>query len=272
MPTNINICAIAHITHTATLHTARMYKTSYIFIIGLLSIWITPAYSASQPVESPQANNIHISVMSSSKQKKQRFFALMKPIIMAENSNIRQQRQRILAMQNNKSLNPDHIATLQQLAKQYRIPYQTPPNEQFWQALLSRVDIIPVELALVQAANESGWGTSRFAREGNNYFGQWCYRQDCGIVPRQRSTGATHEVRRFKHAAESVRAYMHNINTSSAYTQLRAMRRDLRERNIPRHAEVLANGLKLYSERGMAYVKTLQSMIRSNRELIAQVN
>jgi len=239
-----------------------MYKFYPITIIVLLSVLITPAYAASS----------QIPATSSVQQKKQHFFAFMKPIIVAENSAILQQRKHILSMRKNKHLNDDQITTLQQLGKHYRIPYSTPFNEQFWQALLNRVDIIPFELALVQAANESAWGTSRFARDGNNYFGQWCSRKGCGIVPRQRSAGASHEVRRFKHAAESVHAYMKNINTSRAYTQFRKIRSDLRKQNSPLHPDMLANGLKHYSERGMAYVTTLQAMIRSNRDLMARSN
>jgi Bax protein len=122
----------------------------------------------------------------------------------------------------------------------------------------------------VQAANESAWGRSRFARQGNNYFGQWCYRKGCGIVPARRVPGATHEVRRFASVAESVRAYMNNINRSSAYADFRNIRRSLRVQSKPLDAERLAYGLKSYSERGMAYVHVIRSMIRSNRVLISR--
>ncbi len=204
--------------------------------------------------------------------KKKLFFAFMKPIVMNENNKITQQRQNIIALKAKDHLSDNDIAALQSLVTMYGLRLPTSPDDKFWESLLNRVDIIPVELALVQAANESAWGRSHFARDGNNYFGQWCFRKGCGIVPRQRSSGASHEVRRFKSATESVHAYMKNINTSKAYTELRKMRSNLRKRNIPIHAVILANGLKHYSERGMAYVKTIRAMIRSNQKLIDQSN
>ncbi|MDQ6968132.1 MAG: glucosaminidase domain-containing protein, partial [Mariprofundaceae bacterium] len=130
--------------------------------------------------------------------------------------------------------------------------------------------IVPVELALVQAANESAWGTSFFARRGNNYFGQWCFQKGCGIIPRRRRANAKHEVKYFNNAVESVHAYMKNINTLDSYAALRKIRRQLRLRHIPIYAEVLTRGLKNYSERGVEYLKILRHMIRSNRKLMLQ--
>ncbi|MFM9673737.1 glucosaminidase domain-containing protein, partial [Streptomyces galilaeus] len=81
---------------------------------------------------------------------------------------------------------------------------------------LRRVDIIPKELALMQAANESAWGTSRFARIGLNFFGQWCYSQGCGMIPNRRNSGAAHEVAAFKSVRDAVSSYFKNINTHAA--------------------------------------------------------
>jgi len=89
-------------------------------------------------------------------------------------------------------------------------------------------------------------------------------------VPKQRAKGAAHEVRYFKNKTKSVRAYMKNINSSGAYANLRTIRSKLQKQQQPIKAELLANGLKSYSERGMAYVKTIQSMIRKNRPIIDQ--
>ena len=83
--------------------------------------------------------------------------------------------------------------------------------------LLFRVDVVPTSLVLAQAANESAWGTSRFAREGNNVFGQWCFDPGCGIVPARRRSGATHEVRSFATLRDAMAAYFHNINTNMNY-------------------------------------------------------
>ncbi len=215
------------------------------------------------PAHPPVFKNVH--------QKKHHFFAFMKPIIVAENKNISEQRQQIIQLQAKKQLSDQDMTALKQTSATYGITIPTVPDDAFWKTLLNRVNIIPLELALMQAANESAWGTSRFARDGNNYFGQWCFKKGCGIVPKQRSNGAAHEVRRFKDAEESVRAYMKNINTSHAYADLRKIRSSLQQRKLPMKAELLANGLKHYSERGMEYVKTIRSMIRSNRALIDQV-
>jgi Bax protein len=205
-------------------------------------------------------------------QKKKHFIAFLKPIIMAENKTILQQRQTILRLKAKTFLNNDEQAQLRRLTNQYQLPISTHASPGLWQALLNRVDIIPLDLALAQAANESAWGRSRFAREGNNYFGQWCFRQGCGIVPAARLAGASHEVRRFSNVAESVRAYMKNINTLAAYRDLRKQRALLRKRNLPLDAELLAKELKHYSERGEAYVNSIRSMIRSNRGLVSQVD
>jgi len=217
-------------------------------------------------VSTQQEKQPHVSVM----QKKKHFFAFMKPIVVAQNNAILKQRLRIMALKHNKSFNARQRAELQSIAKQYGVKFPASPRANNWQQLLERVDIIPVELALVQAANESAWGTSFFARQGNNYFGQWCFRKGCGIVPRRRNANATHEVKRFNNATASVHAYMKNINTSPSYAALRKIRRQLRLRHIPIHAETLTRGLKHYSERGGQYLKILRHMIRSNRKLMSQ--
>jgi Bax protein len=134
--------------------------------------------------------------------------------------------------------------------------------------ILDRVDEIPTALVLIQAANESAWGNSRFARQANNYFGQWRFTKGCGLVPLRRNAGAKHEVQYFTSAELSVRAYIHNLNTSPSYKMLRNLRHFLRRQGKPLDAEFLAIGLKDYSERGMDYVRIIQGMIRSNKALI----
>jgi len=203
-------------------------------------------------------------------QKKQQFFSYLKPIVLSENKRMMQLRQRIMDIKKEPALKPQQQVWLHQIAADYGVTVSAQPSYEQWQALLSRVDIIPVEMALVQAANESAWGQSRFARQGNNYFGQWCYKKGCGMVPKQRAANAKHEVRRFDSPRQSVRAYVQNINTSPAYAEFRNIRHSLRVQSRPLDAHVLAVGLKSYSGRGMAYVRTIQSMIRSNRNLIRQ--
>ena len=154
---------------------------------------------------------------------------------------------------------------LDRLAARYELEQGDWQQAETWQRLLKRVDVVPPALALAQGANESGWGRSRFAREGHNYFGQWCFSPGCGIVPKARAEAARHEVARFASPAASVRAYLHNINTHAAYRRLRELRAQIRDRKTLLTGERLATGLGDYSARGMAYVEEIRRMIRQNR-------
>lgn len=229
-----------------------------------------PGFGPEKEAQKPAAEQHHSKQESRQSTNKQAFFARMKPLVEQENSRIASQRARLLKLQHAYWLNDGDKRKIGRIAKHYELDIQGEPTAQQWQSLLARVDIIPVEMALVQAANESAWGSSRFAKQGNNYFGQWCYQKGCGIVPNARSEGATHEVQRFDSAAESVQAYMHNINTTRAYTEFRKLRATQRNKEQPLDAEHLVLGLKSYSERGMEYVRIIQAMIRSNRDLIAE--
>ena len=131
--------------------------------------------------------------------------------------------------------------------------------------LLARIDVVPSSLILVQAANESAWGTSRFARIGLNFFGIWCYKKGCGMVPNGRNDDATHEVQSFKSVDDAVQRYLHNINTNNAYIVFRTIRSQLREQDQPLSPEILATGLLPYSERGAEYVLEITKMIRHNQ-------
>lgn len=130
--------------------------------------------------------------------------------------------------------------------------------------LLKRVDVVPASLIVAQAAKESGWGTSRFATQGNNFFGIWCFYEGCGLTPLQRTEGFNHEVATFESVEQGVRYYVRTINTHNAYKDLRALRSDARRSDEQSPGELLANGLLRYSERGLAYVQEVQSMIRHN--------
>lgn len=138
-------------------------------------------------------------------------------------------------------------------------------NTKHWNELLKRINTVPSSLALAQSANESAWGTSRFAQEGNNYFGQWCFQPGCGLVPKSRTAGKTHEVEKFSSAADSVKAYIDNLNRNSAYEKLRSLRAQRAEKNGSFSGTELAPGLLKYSERGKEYVLEIQSMIRINK-------
>ncbi|WP_213608320.1 glucosaminidase domain-containing protein [Pseudoalteromonas sp.] len=201
------------------------------------------------------------------KEKKHAFFNFIKPHIEAENKKILQQRANIeiarMMLQHDEPLSKKQASDIKNILKFYRLP-ETLDTLTLTQAL-RRVDIIPKEMALMQAANESAWGTSRFARIGLNFFGQWCYKKGCGMVPRRRNSEAEHEVAAFKSVRAAVTSYFRNINTHNAYKQLRSIREDLRQQQKPLLATKLTYGLMSYSERGEAYIEELNTMINQNR-------
>jgi Bax protein len=132
------------------------------------------------------------------------------------------------------------------------------------QILRDHIDVVPVSLIIAQAANESAWGTSRFAKDANNYFGEWCYQKGCGLVPKRRQKGAKNLVRAFDNPVESVASYVHNLNTSHAYDQFRELRANDRRQNRYSSGLRLAEGLTRYSARGEDYVKEIRAIIRFN--------
>ncbi len=199
---------------------------------------------------------------------KNSFFTLMKPVIEAESTRILQIRQQVLRLKSSARLQKQEVVWIHQIATEYHVPFNGKPDSRFWHQLLARVDIVPLEMALAQAANESAWGNSRFARDANNYFGHWCFKKGCGLVPLHRKAGARHEVQRFDSLASSVRAYMKNMNTGRAYQQLRTIRQSMRRQGQTLDAEQLALGLTQYSERGTDYVRIIRSIIRKNRALM----
>lgn len=206
-------------------------------------------------------------------EKKSEFFGYLLPLIEAENIRILHMRARLLEIEEKLEANMTNDADRQQLAQMieyYEVDPSLPTEEQF--ALLKRrIDIVPEMMVLVQAANESAWGTSRFARRGLNLFGQWCFREGCGIVPGQRPEGRIYEVAKFDSVNQSIRSYMRNINTHPPYTDLRLLRERKRVRDQEIRAMELVEGLGSYSERGDEYIEELQSMIRVNRPIVEQV-
>jgi Bax protein len=133
-----------------------------------------------------------------------------------------------------------------------------------WQALIERIDIVPNSLVVAQAINESGWGTSRFAKNGNNYFGEWCFSKGCGLVPSQRNNGANFEVRSFPDALSSVESYMLNLNSNHLYRVFRAQRLLLRTTDKPVFGLSLTNALQMYSTKRTQYVNIISDIIENN--------
>lgn len=201
-------------------------------------------------------------------ERKRRFFDYLTPLIRAENGRVLEQRARLLAVGTagalGRRVGAEDARWLGRLARDYRLDPKARGVGELVRALLERVDVIPRSLVLAQAAKESGWGASRFARQGNNLFGQWCFEPGCGLVPARRPAGARHEIRSFDSVGASVAAYVHNLNTHPAYRELRARRAELRARGAPLSGLELATGLERYSQQGERYVREVQALIRQN--------
>tara|TARA_B100000787_G_scaffold140180_1_gene109161 strand:+ start:1395 stop:1964 length:570 start_codon:yes stop_codon:yes gene_type:complete len=127
-----------------------------------------------------------------------------------------------------------------------------------------RMDEIPVSMAIAQAAKETGWGTSRFAQEGNALFGQWTWSGE-GIKPAGADDDSTHKVMKFKILQASVKAYQRNLNTHSSYKEFRGARAELRDNKKELDSMILSNYLDRYAETGKKYVKILQQIIKQNQ-------
>ncbi|MDM3870832.1 glucosaminidase domain-containing protein [Porticoccus sp. W117] len=195
------------------------------------------------------------------RERKQGFVDYLLPIIHEHNQQLRNHRQAVQCLhKGRKTLLSEQRRWLQKMAQRYRVTEEL-EGDGFWREMLNKINEIPPSLALAQGANESAWGTSRFAREGNNLFGLWCFKPGCGVVPLHRPEGATYEVASFDSVTDSVREYMRTLNSHPGYDELR----ELRSEQGQLSGEELAQGLGEYSARGKAYIEELQQMIRYNR-------
>jgi Bax protein len=207
----------------------------------------------------------NFSELEAGAERKQAFFSYLLPLIEQRNQEILELRQELLELHEGRDqLSYFERRSVQALATRYEIEDFELDDPAAWKVLIRRVDIVPPSLALAQAANESAWGTSRFALEGNNFYGHWCFVEGCGLVPMARNAGAYHEVADFESAEDSVEKYIHNLNQHPAYSELRQLRADLRENDQPITGLKIVSTLDSYSERGDAYIKEVSSMIRFN--------
>ncbi|WP_166423006.1 glucosaminidase domain-containing protein [Paraglaciecola sp. 20A4] len=201
--------------------------------------------------------------------KKRAFFAYLLPEINRQNNITLIKRKAIVSMaqqlEQKATLSPFSVKLLKRLRRDYKVDKALSMQESM-AVLLKRVDMIPAELVLIQAANESGWGTSRFARKGYNFFGLWCFKKGCGFVPKRRNEGTVHEVAKFKDLSHAVKTYIRNLNRHYAYQELRDIRANLRAQDKQITAKALVHGLHSYSERGQDYIDELLSMMRVNKE------
>lgn len=200
--------------------------------------------------------------------KKQQFFDFLQDYVAAENKKISDSRKQLLnyaeVTRHGGGLSGYEQEWLLNLASGYKLNTKDISEKDLIETLLQRVDVIPASLVLAQAANESNWGTSRFALEGNNIFGQWCYKPGCGIIPSRREDGATHEVKRFDSISSAMEGYFLNINTHHLYNDFREIRANLRTLGQSLDPILLAYGLDRYSQRGKHYIEEMQTLIRQN--------
>ncbi len=231
-----------------------------VILTGLMLVPVAPTVT-----EQPVSNSPEFLQYAAGKERKDAFFRYFLSLVENRNAEIVKLRDQLLRWHKARNdLSSAATHKVQQLAKEYRLNAFDTGNEFHWRSLLRRVDVVPPSLALAQAANESAWGTSRFALDARNYFGQWCFSKGCGLVPKLRGSDQVHEVAKFSSPAESVNSYIKNLNSHPAYAELRKIRELMRTAQIPPQGTELAKGLGHYSSRGSAYVEELQAMIRHN--------
>jgi Bax protein len=196
-------------------------------------------------------------------ERKQVFLRMMLPLVLKANEGVRAERNRLLRMKRAQDkgvgISDDDRVYLKHMAKRYGV--RKPRID----LLLARVDVLPVSIALAQSAIESGWGTSRFVLEGNAPFGQWTTASFKGLVPKDRTGGETHKIRAFDDLYDSVRSYIHNLNTHRAYRRFRAIRETMRASGARLDSLTLISSLKSYSAKGDDYVKLLKNVIVVNQ-------
>lgn len=201
--------------------------------------------------------------------RKDQFFEFLRPLFERENRTILEERRRLVAIEaayaDAHKLSRRERRDLRKLAEAYYLDPAAMSDAELIDELLLRVDTVPASLGMAQAAKESAWGTSRFAAAGNALFGQRCFDEGCGIIPEFRAPGETYQVRSFDTPADAVASYVRNLNTHSAHEQMRHLRAQIRDSGRPPTGFELAQTLESYSERGDAYVREVQEMIRYNR-------
>ena len=198
--------------------------------------------------------------------KKALFFRLIGTGVLHSNELIIDDRNRLKELASRDSLGTKDLSWLLKLAVKYKVldDKATSVDKQQLAELLKRVDIIPPSLAMAQGANESGWGTSRFAEAGNSLFGQWTWGGK-GIASKGKQSGkGDYKVASFNHPIDSITAYMLNLNTNNAYSELRNKRATIRQQNEELTGLSLVGTMIHYSQRGKAYVKDLESLIKYN--------
>jgi len=198
--------------------------------------------------------------LQSTKLKKETFIKIVLPLIVAENEKILADRKKLTIVSNKKYTTDLEKQWIRQKLLEYKV------KKGDLDELLIRMDIIPTSIALAQAAKESGWGTSRFALEGNAIFGQWTWSGQ-GIAPLDRDSNKKHKILKFPILRASVKAYQNNLNTHKSYLKFREKRSILREKNKKIIGLELTDTLNNYAQTGSEYTDTLNQIIKQNRLL-----
>jgi Bax protein len=199
-----------------------------------------------------------IKMIENVKKRKDFFIQIVLPLIIQENNNIRKDRITLFNIINKSNNTNTEKQWLEKKYKQYGV------NSRDLSILKIRMDEIPVSLAIAQAAKETGWGTSRFAQEGNALFGQWTWSGE-GLKPKDAEKGKGHKVMKFNVLQASVRAYQRNLNTHSTYKDFRKARAQFRDLKKPLDSMELSKYLNKYAETGNQYVEVLQKIIEQNK-------
>ncbi len=210
---------------------------------------VKPISLTSLPEEIKQIQN--------TKKRKNLFIQIILPLIIKENNHIKSDRNKLFNILNKNKNTRGEKNWLNAKFKQYGVI-----NKDL-STLKIRMDEVPVSMAIAQAAKETGWGTSRFAQEGNALFGQWTWSGE-GIKPSDADDNSTHKVMKFKILQASVKAYQRNLNTHPTYKDFRSTRAELRDENKKLDSLILTGHLDRYAETGKEYVKILQQIIRQN--------
>jgi len=196
-------------------------------------------------------------MIESTKKRKNLFIQIILPLVLEENNRIKLNRKKLFSILNKNHNSNAEKKWLNEKFKQYGVL-----NKDL-STLKIRMDTIPVSLAIAQAAKETGWGTSRFALEGNALFGQWTWSGE-GIKPADADNNATHKIMKFKILKSSVRAYQRKLNTHAGYKEFRMARAELRYNGRNLDSLILANYLKRYAATGEEYVKIIKQIIKQN--------
>jgi len=207
------------------------------------------------------------------KLRKRLFIEFMRLLIKGENDFVMQQRIQFLKLYKKrtgrKALTAYDMRVFERFAELYFVNLSEYDQDESWEILKRRIDVIPTELALAQSANESAWGRSRFAIEGNAMFGQWSFsKTKVGMIPSARDLDSTHTVARFPSVRAAVKSYIKNLNTHRAYLAFRVLRSKARAGGSELDGHSLAPGLINYSERREVYVREIQSIMKTNKSFM----